>query len=75
MALICIFLLLLNIRDGKIDLAAMLLDGGADPNVQDDNGWTPLHWSAFWGHDDVCELLLCSQADPNVADSCGWTRK
>lgn len=60
-------------RDGKIDLAAMLLDGGADPNVQDDNGWTPLHWSAFWGHDDVCELLLCSQADPNVADSCGWT--
>lgn len=29
---------------GKLDFVKMLLDNGARVNVQDNMGWTPLHW-------------------------------
>jgi ankyrin repeat protein len=43
---------------GHADVARYLLDRGANPDVANDRGETPLHW-AMWGpHLDIVELLL-----------------
>jgi ankyrin repeat protein len=45
-------------EDASLDLVRLLLDRGANPNVAQAGGWTPLHQAA---------------ADPNVAQAGGWT--
>uniref|UniRef100_A0A1X7VV49 BRCT domain-containing protein n=1 Tax=Amphimedon queenslandica TaxID=400682 RepID=A0A1X7VV49_AMPQE len=35
-----------------------LLEGGADPNVTDNAGWTPLHEACNHGYEDIVELLI-----------------
>ena len=37
--------------------------GPADINAHSDDGWTPLHLAAFFGHAKVIELLLAHGAD------------
>ena len=41
------------------DLAAIQaeLDKGVDVNAKGDNGTTPLHRAARWGHKEIAELL------------------
>jgi ankyrin repeat protein len=51
----------------------LLLEHGANPNIQDENGDTPLHWTAQWGRLDVVKLLLVYGADPTVKDKDGKT--
>ena len=31
---------------------------GAHVNTRDEDGWTPLHWTARWGNLKVSKLLL-----------------
>jgi len=50
-----------------------LLDGGADVNVIDPNGWTPLMEAAFAGHAETIGALLARGADVNMKDRAGWT--
>ena len=51
-----------------IDIARMLLDAGADPNVRDDKfNATALGWAEFFGRADLAELI---RAKGGVA----WTR-
>jgi ankyrin repeat protein len=38
-------------------VAELLLANKAEVNAKDKNGWTPLHWAAQGGHQDVAELL------------------
>jgi ankyrin repeat protein len=45
-------------RFGRDDLAAVLLDAGADPNAGDKHGDRPLHLAAEYGHVLVATLLL-----------------
>jgi ankyrin repeat protein len=33
------------------------------------SGWTPLHWSSFQSHMDVCQFLVASNADVNAKDN------
>lgn len=44
--------------NGHVDAARMLLKQGADPNIQDMNGWTALHCAADGRHLDVVKSLL-----------------
>ncbi|MCP5369504.1 MAG: ankyrin repeat domain-containing protein [Rickettsiaceae bacterium] len=53
---------------GDIDLINHLLDGNADPNAQNAEGTTPLHYASWWTSKKVIKLLLDRQADPNIQD-------
>ena len=54
------------------EIVTLLLDKKADINVQDRNGWTPLHCSANEGHLDICEKLLkCDNIDVGVLNKDG----
>ncbi|KFV61106.1 Ankyrin repeat and protein kinase domain-containing protein 1, partial [Dryobates pubescens] len=50
--------LVLAVQRRSPELCSALLERGADPNVADDEGWTPLHFAAQSGDD---RLLLASQ--------------
>jgi ankyrin repeat protein len=45
-------------ESGVIDIARLLLDAGADPNVRDDrHHTTALGWAEFFGREDIAELI------------------
>jgi ankyrin repeat protein len=50
-----------------------LLATGADPNVRDDEGRTPLHQAVLGNSVGLIGLLLEVKADVNAADQHGWT--
>ena len=37
----------------------VLLDAGADPNIKDNYGKTPLHDAAEYGHEEVVKVCVC----------------
>ena len=51
----------------------LLLDRGANPNLANFYGWTPLHWAARNGKGDIIQVLLHREADPDLANRYGWT--
>ena len=56
---------------GSIDMVAMLLNNGADPDVLDSNGKAPLALAAKNGHLEVVQLLLDAGADVNTKFAIG----
>lgn len=50
--------LVLAARDNELDVAAFLLDEGADANMEDYYYWTALHRAAANGHLQMAKLLL-----------------
>ncbi len=48
---------------GEFDHVERLIAGGAAHNAYSDDGWTPLHLAAFFGHPTIIELLLARGAD------------
>ncbi|XP_028260587.1 cyclin-dependent kinase 4 inhibitor B [Parambassis ranga] len=54
---------------GSARVARILLRHGADPNVSDSTGATPLHDAARTGFLDTVRLLLEFQADPQARDN------
>ena len=47
---------------------------GADPNVPDEEGWTPLHHAAHYCHVDVVRLLLAHpRVNMHARSKMGWT--
>jgi ankyrin repeat protein len=51
---------------GSANVAAALLNAGADPDVSDSQGRRPLHYAAANGRLGVMDLLLSHYADPNA---------
>lgn len=52
---------------------SVLLDGGADPNAQDNYGDTALHCAAKSGESDSVRALLNHGADPTIVNRAGET--
>ena len=45
-------------RFGRVEIAKLLLQRGANPLVENENNFTPLHLAARVGHTEICSLLL-----------------
>lgn len=59
-------------RDSPL-IVKILLENGADVNLQDRDGKTPLMSVNYWGSTEISKLLIESGADVNLKDKCGTT--
>jgi len=59
------------VAHGRSDVAAELLDRGADPNVQNKQGQTVLHYAAERGLVAIVKVALGKGADPSLVDKYG----
>lgn len=59
--------------NGNIECVRILIDAGADVNMQSCNQSTALHCSAEDGNVEIAALLLKAYANPNLKDSKGKT--
>ncbi len=59
--------------DAAAGIARSLLAQGADPNRQQEGGWTPLHAAAKSGDPELVSLLLEHGADRHLANDTGQT--
>jgi ankyrin repeat protein len=65
--------LMYTAREGALEAARALIDLGANVNVQDPDGMTPLLEAIVNMHLDFAAALLDKGADPNLADVSGMT--
>ena len=55
------------------EVAALLIERGADINATGKNGWTPLHGAAWFNASRTAALLIERGADINGKNKRGWT--
>jgi len=55
------------------EIVKMLLDKGANPDIQDKWGNTALMWAAVKNNPETVQLLLDAGANPDIQDNDGWT--
>ncbi|CAM9219372.1 unnamed protein product [Scytosiphon promiscuus] len=60
-------------QGGYTRVVKMLLQKGANVEVQADNGFTALHAAAMFGHPNVAQALLDAGADKDVRNEEGFT--
>jgi ankyrin repeat protein len=60
-------------RLGLAEMARLLIDNGADVNIRNDEGYTPLHWAAGEGQKELVVILIAHGADVNAHNKRGWT--
>ena len=48
-----------------------LLMQGSNPNINDDKGFTPLHYAVIANNQALISLLLLYKADPQITDNRG----
>lgn len=56
---------------GSVQVARLLLEAGADPEVGDSEGWSALHIACFWGNLDVAKLIVSFGANVNALSPSG----
>ncbi len=62
-----------KVMNCPFDIAKTYLELGANPNLQDEEGSTPLYWALSKDLYDFCELLINYGADPDLAVRSGTT--
>ncbi len=55
------------------ELVEYFLSKGANPNIADASGATPLFWAVKFGNREMTELLLKHKADKTIKDAQGMT--
>lgn len=60
--------LIFSAYQNNIETARLLLESGANPDLEDEEGSTALRWAARCGNTEIASLLLEKGADPNLAD-------
>ena len=60
---------------GDIRVVQMLSAYGADMKATDANGWTVLHYAAYWNRLDAIQYALFLQVDPRIPDRDGKTAR
>ncbi len=65
--------LLTGVATGDLSRVSALLDQGANPELADSMGRTPLLRAVIARREDMVELLLAHHADPNAPDHSGQT--
>jgi peptidoglycan/LPS O-acetylase OafA/YrhL len=58
---------------GEAEVAAQLIDAGADPSARNRDSNTPLHSACFFGRSGVARVLLGAGADPLAQSDSGET--
>lgn len=67
---------MLAVSHGNLDMVQMLLDAGADINIQDEDGSTALMCAAEHGRIDIVKLLLAqSECDSCITDIVSGNKK
>ena len=59
------------VKEGDVATVRQLIESGADINVAESDGMTPLHWAAGRGYVEVTRLLLEAGADVAVGTRIG----
>lgn len=54
---------------GDLEEVKKLLEAGADINIVDAKGWTPLHDAVIQGHTAIVKLLIAAGANVNAQDN------
>lgn len=54
---------------GKTEIAKMLIDAGADINIQNNDGSTALHTAAFFCRPEIVKMLLEKNADKAIRNN------
>ena len=56
---------------GNLDMTRLLVEAGADVDLQDKEGYTPMHMAAGYSHTAPMGILLEAGANPEVRDKTG----
>ncbi|WLR59408.1 ankyrin repeat domain-containing protein [Guptibacillus hwajinpoensis] len=68
--------LMISVQNGYVSKVSRLLKAGADPNMADIDGWTPLIYAAYMepnNRNEMYNLLLEAGANPALQDEEGYT--
>ena len=57
----------------RMELVLLLLSVGADPNIQENTGQTPLTYAASFGFDEIAKVLIDNGAIVDIQDESGAT--
>ena len=58
---------------GYMKVINLLIQSGMEVNIQDYDGWTPLHAAAHWAQREACELLADNYSNMELKNCVGQT--
>lgn len=61
------------INEDDLDILKVLITAGADLNIQNEEGWTPLHIAALHNNTEIVSMLVTAGAHLNVQNESGLT--